>query len=109
MNLVVLLGCSSLAVVGSRCLELDTLKGDDVGIRGGVTVDITSSADRGGAGGYLWSLVALRGMLDKLDHFFAVLDVGSNADQESVYLQQFIIPLQQAWNFRLNRRVQTGD
>lgn len=94
MNLVVLLSCPSLAVVGCCCLELDTLKGDDVGIRCRcVAVDVPSSTDRSWAGSNLWSFVALRGMLDQFDHFFAMLDMGSNADHESMYLQQFIVPL----------------
>lgn len=78
MDLVVLLCCPPLAVVGGCGLELDTLERNDVGAWR-VGVQITAGADVSGAWGDLWSLVTLWGMLDQLDHLFAVLDLSADA------------------------------
>lgn len=92
MDLVVLLCCPPLAIVGGGGLELNTLECNNIGAWR-VGVQITAGADVSGAWSDLWSLVTLRGMLDQLDHLFAVLDLSADAHQEGTDCQQVAVPL----------------
>lgn len=92
MHLVVLLGSPPLAVVGSGRLELDALKGNDVGVHIRRTHgQVASCTYAGWLWGHLGALVPLWGMLDELDDLFAVLDLCADANHEASYPEQLTV------------------
>lgn len=106
VHLVVLLSSPPLAVVGGRRLELNTLKGDDIGVHIRRThSQVASCTHTGGLWGHLRALVSLGGMLDQLDDLFAVLDLCADTNHEASDPKQLSISVDQAWWLRMHHRV----
>lgn len=106
MHLVVLLSSPPLSVVGGSRFELDTLKGDDIGVHIRRThSQVASCTHTGGLWGHLGAFVSLGGMLDQLDDLFAVLDLCADTNHEASDPKQLSVSVDQAWWLRMHHRV----
>lgn len=89
---VVLLGSSSLAVVGSGSLELHSFEGDNVlVVCNRAHAEIATGSDGLGLGSVLRALIALGGVLDQFDFFLAVGDPSRDTEQETLHVVQSTI------------------